>query len=92
MCTLGTDTVVNPRLNLLSSCHYLWNYLVYIYPGQTNCFRSKTHFELLVSPYGITLEMCTMDSETVVDPRYTLFSPGLSLWYYLGDVYPGYTI
>ena len=44
-----------------------------------------------VLSYGITLEMCTLDTKTVVDPRYTLLPPGLSLRYYLGDVYPGYT-
>ena len=46
----------------------------------------------LVLSYGIALEMCTLDTQTVVDPKYTSFSPGLSLLYNLGDVYPGYTI
>ena len=58
----------------------------------------------LLTPFGITLEMCTLgtqttvdprytlDRQTVVDPWYTLLPHGLVLWYYLGDVYSGYTI
>ena len=33
----------------------------------------------LVSPYGSTLEVCELDTEIGVDPRYILLSPSLSL-------------
>ena len=31
----------------------------------------------MVSPYDITFEMCTLDTQTAVDPIYTLLPPGL---------------
>ena len=85
-------------------CHLLaqWKLLYYstvIYwpTGSTYItVLSSTHqlgvlWSAPVPPYGITLEMCTLDTQFVVDPIYTLLPPGLSLLYYLRDVYPGYT-
>ena len=85
ICTLGTDTDVNPRLTMLSPDHSLWNYGITLYMFTLDR-QAVVLCCPLVSPYCIRLEMSTMDSQTVVDPRYTLLSPGLSLWYNLGDV------
>ena len=75
MCTLDTQFVVDPRYTLLSPG--------FLFLDTLRC--------PLFSPYGITLEMCTLDTQIAVDPIYTWFPPCLSFWYYLGDVYPGYT-
>ena len=89
MCTLDTQTTVDPR--------YIW------FPsGLSLCYYNGDVYKLLlildtlrcslVLSYGISLEMCTLDTQTVIDPKYTSLSPGLTLLNYLGDVYPGYTI
>ena len=91
MCTLDTQFVVDPRLTLLSPCFFLWYHLVVVYPGYANNCIYLIHFVVSWFFLVVTMEMCTPDTQTVVDPRNTSLPPGLSLWYYLLDVYPAYT-
>ena len=83
MCTLGKQFVVDPRLTLLSPGFFLWYHLVVVYPGYANNCRYLIHFVVSWSLLVVTMEMCTPDTQNVVDPRNTSLPPGLSLWFYL---------